>query len=404
MTPLRRLGAEITEGLPRPYWVLWAGTLLNRLGSFVMPMLTFYLTQERGLSLEDAGVVVSAFGAGSLVGVSLGGELADRLGRRQTLVGSLIAGAVVMLLLGQMRSLGAIALLAFLLGAVGDSYRPASQAIVADVVAPERRLKAFGHLYWAINLGFAGGTSLAGYLARTGYQVLFVGDAATTLLFAFVMWRFVPETRPAGHEDKPGGFLTPFVDRVFLPHLLVSFVLVLIFFQHLIALPADMMAKGLDSADFGRAIALNGVLIVLVQPFTTRIFARVPRSYTLALASALVGGGMWLHGQAYSLGGHLLAVSVWTMGEILMAPVNASIVADLSPAHLRGRYQGAYSLTWSLAFMVGPIVGPRAAAAWSMKGLWLACLVLGLLVAGWQLLLGPVRRRAVAASASGMVD
>ncbi len=405
MTPLRRLGAELVEGLPRTYWFLWGGTLVNRLGSFVMPMLVFYLTTERQLSLAHAGTVISAYGAGSLVGVGLGGELADRLGRRRTLIFSLIAGALAMLLLGQMRALWAIAAVGFTLGAVGDVYRPASQALVADVVAPDKRLKAFGHLYWAINLGFAGGVSLAGYLAKRGYQLLFVGDAATTLVFAWIIWRFVGETRPTGHSDKPGNFFTPFVDRVFLPHLVVAFVLVSVFFQHLVALPADMQAKGMGPADYGRAIAVNGILIVLVQPFTTRAFARVPRSWTLALASALVGVGMWLHGRSFTLGANLGAVAVWTMGEILMAPVNASIVADLSPSHLRGRYQGAFSLTWSLATMVGPLWGPYVVERWSMKGLWLACLLLGLFTAVAQLFLGPARKRALgAASVSGLVD
>lgn len=397
MSPLRRLSAGIAEGLPPIYWFLWGGTLINRLGTFVMPMLTFYLTQERKLSLEDAGLVVSSYGAGSLIGVSLGGELADRIGRRRTMMLSLVAGSVAMLLLGQMRLLVAIAGLGFCLGAFGDLYRPASQALIADVVAPEKRMKAFGLLYWAINLGFAGGTSLAGYLAKSGYQVLFIGDAITTLLYAAVIWRFIGETRPKGHEDKPGGFLTPFTDRVFLPHLVLSFLLVLVFFQHLVALPAQMIKNGLDTSDYGSAIALNGVLIVLVQPFTTRWFAKVPRSWTLAIASTLVGIGMWVHGESSTLPGHLLAVAVWTMGEILMAPVNASIVADLSPAHLRGRYQGAFSLTWSAATMVGPIIGPLVIKAGSMKALWGLCLALGLATAVGQLALGPVRKKALAA-------
>jgi MFS family permease len=397
MSPIRRLSAGIAEGLPRIYWFLWGGTLVNRLGTFVMPMLTFYLTQERKLSLEDAGLVVSSYGAGSLIGVSLGGELADRIGRRRTLIFSLVAGSTAMLLLGQMRALWAIALFGFLLGAFGDLYRPASQALIADVVAPEKRMKAFGLLYWAINLGFAGGTSLAGYLAKSGFQILFVGDALTTLIYAWIIWRFIAETRPTGHEDKPGGFLTPFTDRVFAPHLVLSFLLVLVFFQHLVALPAQMIANGLDSADYGRAIALNGVLIVLVQPFTTRWFAQVPRSWTLFIAGTLVGIGMWIHGQSSTLPGHLLAVAVWTMGEILMAPVNASIVADLSPAHLRGRYQGAFSLTWSGATMVGPVLGPLLIRAGSMKTLWLVCLGLGVATALGQLVLGPVRKKALGA-------
>ena len=273
------------------------------------------------------------------------------------------------------------------------------------MVPAEKRLKAFGLLYWAINLGFAAGTSLAGFVAKSGFAILFVGDAATTLLFAALVWRFVPETRPAPGDHPHGGLMAPFVDRVYLPFLLVSFVVAGVFFQHLVALPATMVKQGLDTSDFGRAIAVNGVLIVVLQPFTTRWFARVRRARVLAAASVLVGLGMWMHGQVSTLSGHLLAVSVWTLGEILMAPVNSTIVADLSPTHLRGRYQGAFSLTWSLAVTVASLWGPWVAEAWSMSALWAVCLALGLGTAGVQLWLGPQRRqRLVLSSASGLVD
>src|ERR1700737_861515 len=85
------------RGLPQVYWHLWTGMLVNKLGAFVVPFLALYLTQERGFSVERAGMVVSLYGLGSLCAGPLGGFLADRIGRRFTLVFGLCASAAAMM-------------------------------------------------------------------------------------------------------------------------------------------------------------------------------------------------------------------------------------------------------------------------------------------------------------------
>jgi MFS family permease len=387
-----------TEGgqLPRSYWFLWAGTFVNRLGSFVLPMMTVYLTNRRGLSLPDAGAILSLFGLGSLAGVTLGGVLADRVGRRATMVLGLSLGAASMLALGVAHQRWQLAVAAGGLGLLGDLYRPAAQAIIADLVAPEHRMKAFGLLYWGINLGFALGTTLAGFLAENHFTALFIGDAATSLIFAAVIYRYIPESKPTVPEGSAlaGSLVTPFADPVYLPFLVLNFLIVTVFFQHAIALPVDMSNKHLGPSDFGLAIGLNGLLIVLLQPMATRWFKRVGRARVMALGCVLTGLGFGLAAFATHLGGFMLSVAIWTLGEIIMSPVCSSIIADLSPAHLRGRYQGAFTLTWSLAMLVSPLLGPWLVRARSMETLWAACLGLGLICAAGQLALaGPRQRR-----------
>ncbi|MBS1148562.1 MAG: major facilitator family transporter [Myxococcaceae bacterium] len=391
---LRLFDAEVGQ-LPRSYWFVWGGTLVNRLGSFVLPMLTIYLTRRRGLSLEDAGAIVSGFGLGSLGGVTLGGVLADRLGRRATMLLGLVLGAASMLALGAAAQYWQLALGAAALGLFGDLYRPASSALIADLVPPEHRLKAFGLLYWAINLGFALGTGVAGFLAESHFTALFIGDAATTLIFAAIIYRFVPE--PARHpapKDGGGSLLTPFLDPVFLPFLILNFLIITVFFQHLVTLPADMASKQLGSSDYGLAIAFNGILIVLLQPLATRLLKGVGRARVLAAGCLLTGLGMGINAFAQALPLFVLSVAVWTLGEILMSPVSSSIIADLSPAHLRGRYQAAFFLTWGLAMVIAPLLGPWIVRASDLPTLWLWCVALGAVCAVGQLLLtGPRRRR-----------
>lgn len=202
-------------GLPRPFWALWSGTLVNRLGTMVMPFTGVYLTQARGMSVAAAGLVMAVFGAGSLLSQLLAGVLADRIGRRATLAGSMVATAVTMLALGYSTSLFAVTAAMFVLGLVIDAYRPASNALVADLVSPAERPRAYGLLFWAINLGYAVGMTAGGWLAGVGFLWLFWIDAVSCVAFAVLVWRAVPETRPAVRET-PGGFGLVLRDRVML--------------------------------------------------------------------------------------------------------------------------------------------------------------------------------------------
>lgn len=380
--PNRRLAA-LTEGLPGPFWALWVGLLITKAGAFVVPMLFVYLTQARGLSLTAAGTVAGLYGFGSLLGTVLGGVLADHLGRRVTMLTSLVLGAGFMLALGFAHELWQLAPATFLLGLTADMYRPASQALVADIVPPQHRMKAFTLQYWAINLGFSFAALVAGYMAQRNFLLLFIGDAATTLVLAAIIFAKVPESRPARDPKAAaqGSVVTPFADKVFAPFLLLNFAVVLIFFQHLTGLPEDMRGNGLTTQDFGVAVATNGVLIVLLQPWITRVAKPVKRSTLLAIAAALTGLGFGLTHLATTLPAYMATVAIWTLGEIVFAPVNASLVADLSPAQLRGRYQGAFGMTWSLGAMLAPVGGPALIEATSLTTLWLTCLGVGLAVA-----------------------
>ena len=195
---------------------------MNRLGTMVMPFTGVYLTQARGLSIAAAGLVMALFGAGSLVSQLLAGVLADRIGRRATLSGGMLATAAAMLALGYSTTLPAILASMFLLGLVADAYRPASNALVADLISPQERPRAYGLLFWAINLGYSVGMTAGGWLAQAGFLWLFWVDAVSCVAFAVLVWRAVPETRPMG-KSEAGGFGVVLRDRV-----MVGFTLVIL--------------------------------------------------------------------------------------------------------------------------------------------------------------------------------
>ncbi|MGI5398111.1 MDR family MFS transporter [Streptomyces sp. CA-135486] len=409
---LRRAARESVSGLPRAFWWLWTSTLINRLGAFVATFMALYLTAERGYSASYAGLVASLHGLGEVVSSLGAGVMADRLGRRPTLLIAQSSTAVSVAVLGFVQHPVAIAAVAFVVGMTSNASRPAVQAMMADIVRPEDRVRAFSLNYWAINLGFALSAAGAGFIAEYSYLAGFLGEAAMTLICAVVIFVKLPESRPERVEAKD----TPVEPRISMGTVLrdgrfmsvvgLSFLIALIFMQGHVGLPLAMGADGFSSADFGLAVAVNGVLIVALQiPVTRFIEHRDPRRL-LIISSVLAGYGFGLTAFAGSIAVYALTVCVWTLAEIVNAPTQTGLVVRLSPLHGRGRYQGMYTLSWSAAALVAPLLAGFVIDRFGAEWLWGMCAVLGT-VAGlgyWLLMRGlptqAVARDAVTASSN----
>ncbi|PZG01001.1 MDR family MFS transporter [Micromonospora deserti] len=401
MRTMRGWFRDTTGGLPPTFWYLWTGTLINRLGSFVLVFLAIYLTQERGFSASQAGLVLGLWGVGGAVGTTVGGTLTDRWGRRPTLLTAHLGAAGMMLALGLAEELWAVALGALLLGMFAEAARPAFGAMMVDVVPEKDRLRAFSLNYWAINLGFACAAVLAGLAAEAGYLLLFVVDAATTVVTALIIFAKVRETRtvPAGPrpDDAPVGALRVILtDRVYLGFVALNLFAALVFLQHISMLPIAMGDSGLSPATYGSVIALNGVLIVVGQLFVPRLIRGRSRSHVLALASVVMGVGFGLTAFAEAAWFYGVTVLIWTVGEMLNSPSNATLIAELSPAALRGRYQGVFSLSWQVAGAVAPILGGLVREQAGNTTLWLGCAAIGGVMAVAHLVSGPARERRAA--------
>lgn len=405
MRTVRGWFRDTAGGLPGRFWYLWTGTLINRLGSFVLVFLAIYLTQERGFSASQAGLVIGLWGVGGAVGTTVGGTLTDRWGRRPTLLTAHLGAATMMLALGFARDLWAVALGALLLGLFAEAARPAFGAMMIDVVPAKDRLRAFSLNYWAINLGFACAAVLAGLAAQAGYLLLFVVDAITTLVTALIIFVKVGETgtgitaTPARAKGPaPAGALrTILADRVFLGFVALNLLAALVFLQHISMLPIAMGDSGLSPATYGSVIALNGVLIVVGQLFVPRLIRGRSRSHVLALASVVMGVGFGLTAFADTAWLYGITVLIWTLGEMLNSPSNATLIAELSPAALRGRYQGVFSLSWQAAGALAPILGGLVREQAGNGALWLGCAAIGAVAAVAHLVSGPARERRAAA-------
>lgn len=369
-------------GLPRTFWFLWAGILVNRVGGAVFPFLAVYLTKERGLPVPLAGLVVGLFAAGGMLAGPLGGWLADRVGRRPILLVASTSAALVMLALGLAREPWQLVLIAPALGFFTDLSRPAFQAAIADIVPVLDRRRAYGLVYWAINLGFSGAAVLAGLMAEWSFTLLFVVDAVTTLAFGAIIFAGVPETRPADGVKHDGSgaaasLLAPLRDRTFVTFTTVQLLVMLTFQQGLVALPLDMRAHGLETSEIGRLLALNGIVIITLQPLFLRLSRRSPAVHVLAWGAALTGAGFGATALAGGVPLYAATIAVWTLGEIAFSVVTPVLLADLAPTSRRGVYQGTYQLAWGLAGTAAPLAGTALLGTFGSSALWGACLGAG---------------------------
>jgi MFS family permease len=359
--------------------MLFLGTFLNKVGTFVVPFLTLYLTR-RGYSLAAAGVALSAYGVGNFLAGVVGGHLADHLGRRSTIALSMFSGAAALMALSQARAYGLIVALSALSGLTAEMYRPASSALLADLVPAGQRITAYSALRASFNAGWAFGPALAGFIAERGYFWLFAGDAFTSVLYGVVALLALPAggPPPAGREGWGGVARTMWGDRRLLRMLAAAFAVSLVFMQQSSTFGLHVTGLGFPASVYGMILSLNGAIIVGCELPLTTITRRFSARRVIALGYLVIGMAFALNGLARTVPGLVACMVLFTVGEMLAMPMASAYIADLAPAAMRGRYMGIYGMTFTLALIVGPASGMMLLNA-SPTALWLASAGLGVL-------------------------
>ncbi|MFE5912720.1 MFS transporter [Streptomyces wedmorensis] len=367
------------RGLPPIVWTIFAGTIINRLGYLVTPFLVFFLA-SRGVTGADTSYVLGALGAGNLLGPAVGGILADRIGRRPTMLIGLIGAASAQGALFLAPGVWTMAAAALLISAAGSTVSPAAFALLADAVDSDRRQRAYALFGWGVNIGTAVAGVLGGYLAAVGYWLLFAVDAGSMLLFALVVAVRLrePKHTPTTEAATDGiGYGVVLRDRLALLLLPLFGVQLFVYSLTEVALPLAVHDSGLSPAVYGAMAAVNAVLVVALQPFATAWLARLPQLAVQSAGSALIALGVALTGLADGIAGYTLSVVVWSLGEVAVAGIAAGVIANLAPAHARGRYQGAFSWTWGVARFAALTLGVATYTTLGPATLWWTALLAG---------------------------
>ncbi len=302
----------------------------------------------------------------------------------------MFSGAAALMLLSQAHSFRLIVVLSALAGLTAEMYRPASSALLADLVPAGQRVTAYSALRASFNAGWAFGPALAGLIAPHGYFWLFAGDAFTAALYGVVALLALPAGgHPSGGQGGWGevvGIMRK--DRRLLQMLVAVFAVSLIFMQQSSTFGLYVTHLGFPPAVYGMILSLNGAIVVCCELPLTTFTRRLPARRVIAAGYLLAGTGFALNGLARTVPELVACMGLFTLGEMLAMPMASAYIADLAPASMRGRYMGVYGMTWTLALILGPSGGMALLSA-NPVALWTAAAGLGVFAAA--MILGSIR-------------
>ena len=354
------------QGYDRRLWMLFGGRVIAATGfSIVMPFLSIFLYTKMGVPMTIVGMIFLGNALSGAVGQIIGGELADRLGRRPVMWTSMaVRGAVFLLLslaIAEMVDLRLISALLMVSSFTGSLFEPATNAMVADLVPPGRRLEAYSILRVGQNIGWTLGPLLGGILAMFSYASLFVFTALTSVVVAVIIFtKLADPRRTAGQVDRfrPRDLLRIGKNRAFLVLCLASIPLSVVLGQmtSTFALFSEDVV-GISVAEVGYLYALNGAMVVLLQLPMARYINRFRMSHVLAAGALMYAVGYLILGAASDMWILVVSMIITTLGENTTSPASTNLVANISPENERGRYMGVSGIFYTFGWSVGPLVG-----------------------------------------------
>lgn len=409
------------RGLSPSVWLLSGVMLINRCGTMVLPYLSLYLTQKLHYTVAQTGVVMALYGSGAIVGAYLGGRLTDRFGFAPVQLYSLFFGGVFLLGFQFVTDFTAMCGAAFCFTLLGDTFRPANSAAIAHYSDDATRTRAFSLNRLAINLGWAVGGGLGGFLAGIDYSLLFWADGLTCILAAVVLYLSLPRApkKPAPHTPLSTESLhTPpthaepvqsaYRDGYFLRVMALTLLFVCAFILMFSLLPLYFkQVLHLREAQIGLLMSLNGLLIVAVEmALVFTLEKRLPEARSKLRIIAL---GVGLTGLAYAgltlstwPGLALVTILLMTFGEMLAMPFMQTLAVTRSNAQNRGQYMALYSIAWAVSQLISPLVGAQIAGSAGFVTLWwVATGACALSTAGFWWLSRPTIFRSVAGKMQG---
>ncbi len=365
------------SGLSRSTWLLSWIMLINRSGTMVVPFMTLYLTSSKmGYTVGEAGIVFGLFGLGAFCGAYVGGRLTDRIGYYPVQLITLIGGGILFIVLGQMKTYPLICLFTFLVSFVGEAFRPANATAIAFYSKEENRTRSYALNRLAINLGWALGSAIGGFLAKINYELLFWVDGFTNIGAAIVMVIFLKPVDRKKYVAAQTTEIPPvpaFRDRTFIVFIIVTSLFAACFFQVFTNLPVYFKRHLKLSEPFiGMLMAINGIIIAMVEMVLVYKLEGKRRSMLyISMGVALTGISFWLLNiplPGILLG--LLMILLVTFGEIFSMPFMNSYWITRTHASNRGQYAALYTMAWSAAQTLGPMGGAQLAQHFGFSLLW----------------------------------
>ncbi|MEO7446094.1 MAG: MFS transporter [Ferruginibacter sp.] len=369
------------DGLDRNIWLLGFVMLINRSGTMVLAFLTLYC-HHLGFTLQQGGYVVAIYGMGAVAGAFLGGKIADKYGFSYTQFLALFCGGVLFIVLGQMRTYGAICIVTFFLSLVNEAFRPANASAIAYYSTQKNRTQSFSLVRLAINLGWGIGSGIGGILASIDYHLLFWVDGGTNILAAGLLWMILPhvknEKNATSASAMPGESLPiqlPHRDKTFLWFLLFNILFATCFFQLFTTVPTYFKeVLLLPEFIIGLVMASNGLMIAVFEMVLVfRLEGKKPYLLLMSYGAVLMALSFLLL-NLHIFGGFFVALAstiVITLAEMIAMPFMNSFYIGRSNEKTRGQYAGMYTMAWSIAQVIGSSTGAIVAYQYGYRNLWI---------------------------------
>ncbi len=344
----------------------------------VVPFMTIYLTESRHFTIGMAGIILSLFGAGAICGGLVGGRITDRIGFYPLQLFALIGGGIMFIVLGQMESYRAICIFTFILSFINESFRPANSAAIAHYSKEENRTRSYSLNRLAINLGWAAGGTLGGFIASYNFHLLFWIDGLTNIGAAMLLLAVLSPTRndatPKKHEQKViDRSHSAYKDKAYLVFIFLTMIYAYCFFQLFTTMPVFYRQElHLSPFHIGMVMAANGVLIALIEMVIIHnLEGKRKNLYYITIGTVLVACSYI----AFNLLPHvgslaIISMLIVTFGEILSMPFMNSYWVSRAQSHNRGQYAGLYTIAWSTAQVLGPGTGGQIAEKYGFATLW----------------------------------
>ena len=367
-------------GLSRNTWWLSLVMFVNRSGTMVVPFMTMYMTQELGVDIAKAGFVMSLFGAGAIIGALIGGKVTDKIGFHYVQLFTLLGGGIMFLVLGQMKSYTAICVTTFFLSMVNEAFRPANSVAIAHYSKDENRTRSYSLNRLAINLGWAFGSALGGLIASFNYELLFWVDGLTNISGAILLYVVLAPTKSNTRGSKKSARTVPlktnsaYRDGPYVLFIFLTVLFAICFFQVFTILPVFYKTEfHLSEIFIGITMAINGLIIAFFEMVIVfKLEGRRPSVQYMSMGILLVGLSYLILNLPLQSGAFiaLASVIIVTLGEILAMPfMNAYWVARTNNYN-RGEYAGLYTVAWSSAQAIGPLLGAQIVASQGYHVLW----------------------------------
>ncbi len=375
------------SGLSSTIWFLSLAMFINRCGTMVIIFMSVYATKQLNFSIKQAGTIMAMFGVGSLIGVFISGKLTDKIGYYKIMFVSLFVGGSLFLVLAQLNTFYPIAICTFFVSLFGDAFRPANMAAIAKFSKPENFTRSLSLNRLAVNLGFSVGPALGGLLAQHNYKNLFYADGFTCILAALVIAFFVKvknnqtsKVIEDNHHNKVN--ISPFKDRPYMFFTFLGILYATAFFQMFSTMPIYYKdLHHLTEQKIGLLMAFNGISVAVIEMVLIyKIENKLKPLQFAMIGSALLMLNYLILLFAVNFAWLLFSMLLITISEMLAMPFMTTYMINRAGPERKGSYASVYSMTWSVAQIISPIIATQTIAIAGHNALWILFALLGLTV------------------------